>query len=214
MLGCKVPPPLARARAISCPSTPPHHPPGLARQYLLPMPAGRRKWEEPTHHPAIDPHSQARTRGGGGVLGRGVYVCVGGGGEGAGSWVGNPPSGQRLTPPPPPTPPCTHAGVQLIAARRRPDNLPVHELLYNTAGALSARKDEMRKQAEERELAVRRVCLGGGGGGQVWVEARSERSPLSAPRATLPPSALARTCTHVLPCHPFVHACRPAPSAR
>ena len=33
-------------------------PAGLTRQYLLPMPSGRQKFEEPTFRPAIDPRSQ------------------------------------------------------------------------------------------------------------------------------------------------------------
>jgi hypothetical protein len=33
---------------------------GISRQYLLPMPAARRKWDDPTFHPELDTHSLVR----------------------------------------------------------------------------------------------------------------------------------------------------------
>lgn len=42
---------------------------GLTRQYLLPMPSGRQKYEEPSFRPAIDPHSAVR------VLHAGLSTC-------------------------------------------------------------------------------------------------------------------------------------------
>lgn len=42
--------------------------PGLTRQYLLPMPSGRQKFDEPTFRPAIDPKSLVRPAGCGSML--------------------------------------------------------------------------------------------------------------------------------------------------
>lgn len=41
---------------VDSPRPAPHA--GISRQYLLPMPSGRKKFEEPTFQPAINPHSK------------------------------------------------------------------------------------------------------------------------------------------------------------
>lgn len=71
---------------------------GVTRQYLLPLPGSRKKWDDPTFRPAVDRRSAA------------------------------------------------------LAARARPENVPLHEVLYRTAAETEQKKELMRMAQEEATL--------------------------------------------------------------
>lgn len=49
--------------------------------------------------------------------------------------------------------------LQVLAARLRPAALPAHEVLYKTAEEIAAKREEMRRAAEEAKLKVRGLAV-------------------------------------------------------
>lgn len=140
---------------------------GISRQYLLPMPSSRRKFEEPAFQPAIDPNSKVHAlkaymttlipykHRSNPALCTKILDCgyissmsylLSSLTHGTTQMVSVLCCALLLRKP--------ASSLQAIAARRRPINLPAYEVLYKIAEETEHKRWEKKKLLEMAELEV------------------------------------------------------------
>ena len=131
------------------------------------MPVGRKKFEEPSHRPTINPHSEVCPHPAHGPC------CL----HALAAAAGYPPSPGAVL-----ILGCRRRRPQLIAAKKRPEGLPAYELLYKKAEEMSSKREQMKRELEARQMTVRREAaqpeaLGGRGAGSLGGQGRAPCAP-------------------------------------